>query len=54
MCSIFELNITTQSFFASAPTAPVLPGVVEDFDDGTTGGTGAGGTSLNQPGLKGS
>ena len=47
-----ELNLTTQSFDATLPTAPVTPGVDTGFDDNTTGGTGAGGASPNQPGNK--
>ena len=45
-----ELNLITQSFDAAAPTLPTFPGVVGDFDDGTTAGTGAGGSSGNAPG----
>ena len=47
-----ELNLITQSFNAGAPTLPTFPGVVGDFDDGTTAGTGAGGSSGNAPGNK--
>ena len=47
-----ELNLITQSFDASAPTLPTFPGVIGDFDDGTTAGTGAGGSSGNAPSNK--
>ena len=47
-----ELNLITQSFDASAPTLPTFPGVKGDFDDGTTAGTGAGGSSGNAPSNK--